>query len=119
MRWQQGAINLVINSEPEGLAHSFDMVHGGSVCAIGLAVDDQPAALARVDALKSMRFVQAVAPGEWQIPSVRGVGGSLLYFVDAASSEAMWADEFPLRLDRRPSRAAICQRRSCRADHAV
>ena len=37
-RWQQGPINLVINCEPEGLAHSFDIVHGASVCAIGLAV---------------------------------------------------------------------------------
>ncbi|MFM5884001.1 MAG: TIM barrel protein, partial [Novosphingobium sp.] len=45
VRWRQGAINLVVNSEPEGLAHSFDIVHGGSVCAIGLAV--RPAGRAR------------------------------------------------------------------------
>ncbi len=36
-RWRQGEINLVVNSEPEGLAQSFDRVHGGSVCAIGLS----------------------------------------------------------------------------------
>jgi 4-hydroxyphenylpyruvate dioxygenase len=94
-RWQQGGINLVINSEPEGLAHSFDMVHGGSVCAVGLAVMDQSAALARATALEADGFTQPVALDEWQIPSVRGVGGSLIYFVDAVSSAAMWADEFP------------------------
>lgn len=98
-RWVQGGINLVINSEPEGLAHSFDEVHGGSVCAIGLAVDDQTAALARADALEIPRFAQAVGPDEWEIPSLRAVGGSLLYLVDAATREAMWTEEFPLPVD--------------------
>ncbi len=98
-RWRQGEINLVVNSEPEGLAHSFDIVHGGSVCAVGLAVSDQQAALARAGGLEVEDYSQQVAPGEWQIPSVRGVGGSLIYFVDAASSETMWADEFPVAME--------------------
>lgn len=94
-RWSQGGVNLVINCEPEGLAHSFDVVHGASVCAIGLALDEVPGALARADALKIPRFEQAVGPDEWPIPCVRAVGGSLLYFVDKASREAMWKHEFP------------------------
>ena len=94
-RWQQGQINLVVNSEPEGLAHSFDIVHGGSVCAIGLTVNDQQGALARAEALAIPRFAQATGPDEWEIPSLRAVGGSLLYLVDADSRETMWADEFP------------------------
>jgi len=94
-RWTQGDINLVINCEPEGFAHSFDIVHGASVCAIGLLVEDVPAALARADALRVRRFMQAAAPDEWPIASVRGVGGSLLSLVDAATREAMWAHEFP------------------------
>lgn len=101
-RWQQGGVNLVLNCEPEGLAHSFDVVHGASVCAIGLAVDDVPGALERADALRIPRFEQAIAPDEWPIPSVRGVGGSLLYFVDAASRTAMWAHEFPHALETLP-----------------
>ena len=95
VRWKQGDINLVLNSDPEGLAHSFSLVHGGSVCAIGLEVTDQQAAMARAEALDIPRYSQAVGENEWEIPSVRGVGGSLLYFVDAASSEAMWQEEFP------------------------
>lgn len=94
--WQQGAIKLVVNSEPEGLAHNFDLVHGGSVCAIGLAVPDQQAALERAIALDIPRHEQAVGPGEWEIPSIRGVGGSLVYLVDLGTREAMWAEEFPL-----------------------
>ncbi|MDE1917685.1 MAG: sugar phosphate isomerase/epimerase and 4-hydroxyphenylpyruvate domain-containing protein [Sphingomonadales bacterium] len=94
-RWQQGEINLVINAEPEGLAHSFDIVHGGSVCAIGLTVPDQQAALARAEALDIPRFTQKVGADEWEIPALRGVGGSLLYLVEEANRAAMWADEFP------------------------
>lgn len=98
VRWQQGDINLVVNSEPEGLAHSFDIVHGGSVCAIGIAVADQQGALARAEALDIPRFTAAVGPDEWEIPSLRAVGGSLLYLVDEGTRAAMWADEFPLAL---------------------
>lgn len=95
VRWQQGEINLVLNSEPDGLAHSFEVAHGGSVCAIGLGVDDQQAALVRADRLAISRHAQQIAPEEWEIPSVRAVGGSLIYLVDAASSAKMWAEEFP------------------------
>ncbi len=95
VRWQQGDINLVINSEPEGLAHSFDMIHGGSVCAIGLATSEPQAVIQRAEALGVPRFEQAVRPDEWQIPAVRGVGGSLFYLVETAVKDAMWRDEFP------------------------
>jgi 4-hydroxyphenylpyruvate dioxygenase len=93
--WRQGEISLVINSEPEGLAHSFDMVHGGSVCAIGLSVDNSKAILDRAEALDVRRFEQAVGPEEWQIPAIRGVGGSLFYLIESAQRDAMWQDEFP------------------------
>ena len=32
---RQGSIRLVINSEPISFAHTFDAVHGASICAIG------------------------------------------------------------------------------------
>jgi 4-hydroxyphenylpyruvate dioxygenase len=70
------------------------MVHGASVCAIGLSVPDVPAALARAEALSIPRFEQSVGPGEMQIPSVRGVGGSLIYFIEQGSEEEVWATEF-------------------------
>jgi 4-hydroxyphenylpyruvate dioxygenase len=94
-RWTQEEINIIVNCEPEGLAHSFDIVHGASVCAIGLSVADPQIAMRRAEALSIPRYEQAVAPDEWPIPSVRGLGGSLVYFVESASAEAMWAHEFP------------------------
>lgn len=42
---------------------------------------------------------QSVAPHEWPMPSVRGVGGSLIYFIEEHSRDAMWAHEFPHQLE--------------------
>lgn len=92
--WRQGGINLVINAEAEGFAHSHDIVHGASVCAVGLSVADPQAALGRADALGMARFSQAVSPGDMEIPSIRSVGGTLLYLVRAGDEAEMWANEF-------------------------
>jgi 4-hydroxyphenylpyruvate dioxygenase len=98
-RWSQGTINLVINKEKEGFAHSHYITHGPSVCAIGLKVSSAAAALDRAKKLHDTPFRQKVGPGELEIPAVRGMGGSLLYFLDATSKLAqVWDVEFdPVR----------------------
>jgi 4-hydroxyphenylpyruvate dioxygenase len=94
-RWTQGAINLVINKEKEGFAHSHYITHGPSVCAIGLKVDNAAATLDRAEKLCDTPFRQKVGPGELEIPAVRGVGGSLLYFLDPTSRLGkVWDVEF-------------------------
>ncbi len=93
-RWQQGNINLVVNCEPEGYAHSFDIVHGASVCAIGLSAVDVSGALTRAKALNIPQFSQSVGPEEMQIPSVRGIGGSLIYLIEAGEERHVWHHEF-------------------------
>ena len=91
----QGEINLVINTEPEGLAHSHFIGHGPSVVALGLRVGDAAAALARAKALRMPAFHQPVGPGELDIPAVAGSGGSLIYFTDRASDlSRVWEVEF-------------------------
>jgi 4-hydroxyphenylpyruvate dioxygenase len=84
-RWNQGDINLVLNREKEGFAHSFNIVHGSSVCAITLSVDDAAVARERASRLLDPPFRQVVRTGEIDIPAVRGLGGSLIYFVDDKS----------------------------------
>jgi 4-hydroxyphenylpyruvate dioxygenase len=94
-RWMQGSINLVINSEKEGFAHSHYIMHGPSVCAIGLKVPSAAAALERAEKLCDTPFHQKVRPGELDIPAVRGMGGSLLYFLDETSTLGqVWDIEF-------------------------
>ena len=94
-RWCQGDINLVVNREKEGFAHSFNIVHGSAVCALGLTVDDAAATFQRATLLLDPPFRQAVGPGELDIPAVRGVGGSLVYFLDSTSALGrVWDIEF-------------------------
>jgi 4-hydroxyphenylpyruvate dioxygenase len=93
--WSQGDINLVLNSDKEGFAHSHQIAHGPSVCAMCLKVDDAAATLDRAEKLRDTPFRQAVGPGELEIPAVRGLGGSLLYFVDPKSELGrLWDIDF-------------------------
>jgi 4-hydroxyphenylpyruvate dioxygenase len=93
--WSQGGINLVLNSDKEGFAHSHQLSHGPSVCAMCLKVDDATATLDRAEKLHDTPFRQAVGPGELEIPAVRGLGGSLLYFIDPKSQLGrLWDIDF-------------------------
>lgn len=94
-RWHQGAINLVVNTEKEGFAHSFNITHGSAVCALGLKVDKAAVTFERAKLLLDEPFRQAVGPGDLDIPAVRGVGGSLVYFLDPSSDLGrVWDIEF-------------------------
>ena len=104
-RWSQGRIELVINREPDGFAHSHYLAHGPGVCAIAIDVDDAGKTMARAEALKARTYYQPVGPGELEIPAIRGVGGSLLYFLEATGKnwdldfEALRGDAAAGRLD--------------------
>jgi 4-hydroxyphenylpyruvate dioxygenase len=91
-RWSQGAIDFVINSETDGFAHAHYITHGPGVCAIALVVGDIAATMARAEALGARIFRQPVGPGELEIPAVRGVGGSLLYFLEPGGKN--WDSDF-------------------------
>jgi 4-hydroxyphenylpyruvate dioxygenase len=94
-RWRQGNINIVVNADKEGFAHSFNITHGTSVCALALRVDDAPKTVERALSLLDQPFQQPVAPGEMNIPAVRGLGGSLLYFVDHKTGlDKLWDVDF-------------------------
>ena len=91
-RWSQGSIDLVVNCEPDGFAHSHYVTHGAGVCAIALDVGNAKQAMARAEALQARTFYQPVGPGELEIPAIHGVGGSLLYFLDDAGNN--WDTDF-------------------------
>jgi 4-hydroxyphenylpyruvate dioxygenase len=94
-RWSQGDINIVVNCEKEGFAHSFNITHGSSVCALALRVEDADATIDRALRLLDRPFRQAVGPGELDIPAVRGLGGSLVYFVDRKNAPTgIWDIDF-------------------------
>src|SRR5258708_14863968 len=55
-RWSQGKVELVINCEADGFAHSHYITHGPGVCAIALDVDNAAHTMARAEALKARTF---------------------------------------------------------------
>ncbi|GAB7552473.1 TIM barrel protein [Novosphingobium resinovorum] len=93
-RWRQGEVNLVVNAEPRGFAQSYRIVHGTSICAIGVRVNDAQAVMDRAAALGIRAYRPEGRPGRMAMPALRGVGGSLVYLVEDAGAEALWAREF-------------------------
>ncbi|MFO1142400.1 MAG: TIM barrel protein [Amaricoccus sp.] len=93
--YRQGGINLVVNTEREGLAHAAYLTHGVGVCDIGLRVEDAAATVERATALGAQLFEQRRGPGELAIPAIRGVGGSLMHFIDQGPAlSRVWETEF-------------------------
>ena len=80
--YRQGEINFLINAEPDSFAQRFARQHGQSVCAIALRVDDAAFAYRRALELGAWGFDNKNGPMELNIPAIKGVGDSLLYFVD-------------------------------------
>ena len=87
-------INIAVNASKEGFAHSFNITHGTCVCALGLRVGDAGATIDRAIALLDQPFQQPVGPGEMDIPAVRGLGGTLLYFLDEKAAHDVWKSDF-------------------------
>jgi len=80
--YRQGDINFIINAEQDSFAQRFARTHGPSVCAIAIRVDDAAFAYRRALELGAWGFDNKTGPMELNIPAIKGVGDSLLYFVD-------------------------------------
>ncbi|WP_407495923.1 bifunctional sugar phosphate isomerase/epimerase/4-hydroxyphenylpyruvate dioxygenase family protein [Pseudooceanicola sp. MF1-13] len=91
--WQQGDIRIVVNEEQGDFAGSAYNMHGTSICDIGLAVSSSTDTMARAAALGSRSFAQAPAGGQLDIPAIRGLGGSVLHFLDDSHAD-VWKTEF-------------------------
>lgn len=110
-RFTQGGINIVLNTEREGLAHSAYLTHGTSAYALGLMVDNAAATVDRARALGAQLFNQRVGPDQLSIPAIRGVGGGVIYFLDERSPLGrVWDIEFDAITDPEPSHDAGLRR---------
>jgi len=79
--WRQGQMMIAMNAEKEAFAHSFYLVHGPSVCALGLKVDDTARFLARAEAFGCAKFEGRTGAEDRPMPAIRRPDGSLLYIV--------------------------------------
>lgn len=93
--WQQGDVRIVLNTETTGFASSAYMMHGTTICDVGLSVASAKDTETRAVALAAAPFSQRVGPGEMEIPAIRSVGGSVMHFIDGASGLSnVWSVEF-------------------------
>jgi len=90
--WQQGDITYVINAEPGSFAARFVEEHGPCAPSMGWRVVDAQHA-----------FDHAVAKGAepyegddktMDVPAIKGIGGSLIYFIDQYYETSPYNEEF-------------------------
>ncbi|WP_112188243.1 sugar phosphate isomerase/epimerase and 4-hydroxyphenylpyruvate domain-containing protein [Ralstonia sp. GX3-BWBA] len=80
--YRQGGVNVILNMEQDSAASEHFQLHGPSVCAIGLKVDDAERAMARARELCAQEWRGPVGPTERSIPALRAPDGTLLYLID-------------------------------------
>ena len=100
--WQQGDITYVINAEPGTHAAGFIARHGPCAPSMAWRVVDAQAA-----------FDHAVAKGATpyeedgkvlDVPAIKGIGGSLIYFVDTYGARGnAYAEAFDFLTDEKPA----------------
>ena len=91
---RQGDINFLINAEPDSFAQQFARAHGASICAMGFRVRDAAYAFKRALELGAEAGPVSAGPMELNIPSIRGIGGSLIYLVDRYGANSIYDVDF-------------------------
>ena len=95
--YRQGGINLVLNREQDSAASEHFQMHGTSVCAFALRVDDAAATVARAEAVQCPQWQAGRATGERDIPAIRAPDGMLVHLVQAdPAGRSIWEDDFAM-----------------------
>lgn len=92
--FRQGEINFILNGEPNSHAEQFALAHGDSACAMGFRVNDAQFALQRALALGAEEVESEANEDELLIPGIKGIGGSLIYFIDRYQQEMIYDYDF-------------------------
>ncbi len=96
--YRRGTVNLVLNREQDSAAYEHFLLHGPSVCAMALRVDDAAAAIVRAEALNCPAWRGPIGDGERRIPAVRAPDGMLIHLVEPdLSGRSIWQDDFVLQ----------------------
>jgi 4-hydroxyphenylpyruvate dioxygenase len=90
----QGDINFIINAEHDSFAQRFARAHGPCACAMAFRVADARYAYARALELGAKPGPATAGPMELNIPSIEGIGGSLIYLVDRYGERTIYDVDF-------------------------
>jgi 4-hydroxyphenylpyruvate dioxygenase len=91
--YRQGDINYIVNAEPCAFATRFAAAHGPCAASMAWRVVDAGHAFEHAVALGAEPYLEA--DRTLQAPAIKGIGGSLIYFVDRYGAEGSpYAQEF-------------------------
>jgi 4-hydroxyphenylpyruvate dioxygenase len=93
-RWTQGNVNLVFNREDGSFANRYYDLHGLSVCAYGLSVDEPENMVKRANQLSYPVSYGDPNTDTHGLPAIMSPDGAQLYFVDPNEQDPHWDREF-------------------------
>ncbi len=108
--WRQGGVNFIINLEPNSRAKRFTREHKAGANAMAFRVSDARAAYDDLIAKGAHPVTDPVGPMELNIPAIEGIGGSLIYLVDAKGPSIYDVDfEYLPGVDINPTGCGLCE----------
>lgn len=100
--WRQGDINYLINSETHSHAMDFSETHGPCAASMAWRVVDAQHALDHAVSLGAEPYLDD--DKSLQVPAIKGIGGSLIYFIERHGNKGSAYDsEFTWIQDPNPS----------------
>jgi 4-hydroxyphenylpyruvate dioxygenase len=109
-----GDVNFIINAEHDSFAQKFARAHGPCACAMAFRVADARFAYSRALELGAKPGPVTAGPMELNIPSIEGIGGSLIYLVDRYGGRTIYDVDF---VPAAPAASAVADVGLVRIDH--
>lgn len=85
--FQQNDISFFLNADKNSFARHFAEIHGPCISAMGWKFKDAETAYN----LALNNGAQGYSGGDYAVPAIYGIGGSLIYFIDEKSTENSFA----------------------------
>jgi len=103
--WQQGDVSYLLNAEPDSFAARFVAEHGPCAPSMGWRVVDAGRALAHAVAKGGEEYTGS--DKAMDVPAIKGIGGSLIYFIDQYFDRSAYNAEFDWVRDAHPQGAGF------------
>jgi 4-hydroxyphenylpyruvate dioxygenase len=109
--YTQGEVAIILNAGSDTFARYYHHMHGLSVCALGIQVEDLQVMLDRAGHYGYKRYEERTGPHEYHMPAIRAPDGSLFHLLDGAYDPTL---DFDMREEPECRSAGIL-----RIDHIV
>jgi 4-hydroxyphenylpyruvate dioxygenase len=80
--YTQDDVAIILNAGSDTFARYYHQLHGLSVCALGIQVEDLQVLLDRASHYGYRRYEERTGPHEYHMPAIRAPDGSLFHLLD-------------------------------------